>query len=123
MPSVRLARIIVFPAHPADPRFRMSQYCVYVLASQSRTLYVGMTSDLARRLYEHRTRHASGAFSARYGVRRLVYYEVAANPYAAIAREKQIKGWSREKKVELIENMNPGWEDLAIGLGLVEEGG
>jgi putative endonuclease len=101
----------------------MSQYYVYILASRSRTLYVGMTSDLARRLHEHRTRHTSGAFTAQYEVRRLVYYEVAANPYAAIAREKQIKGSSREKKIELIETMNPGWEDLAISLGLAEEEG
>jgi len=101
----------------------MSPYYVYILASRSRTLYVGMTSDLPRRLYEHRTRHSSSAFSAQYNVRRLVYYEVAANPYAAIAREKQLKGLSREKKVELIESMNPGWEDLAIGLGIAEEEG
>jgi len=101
----------------------MSQYYVYILASQSRTLYVGMTKDLARRLYEHRTRHASSAFTAQYEVRRLVYYEVAANPYAAIAREKELKVWTRARKLQLIESMNPGWEDLAIGLGLVEKEG
>jgi putative endonuclease len=101
----------------------MPQYYVYILASRSRTLYIGMTNDLTRRLYEHRTRHSLGAFSARYDVHRLVYYEVAASPYAAIAREKDLKVWSRERKLQLIESMNPGWGDLAIALGLVEEEG
>jgi len=101
----------------------MSPYYVYILASRSRTLYVGMTSDLARRLHEHRTRQSSGAFSAQYHVRRLVYYEVAASPYAAITREKQLKGSSREKKIELIESINPGWEDLSVSLGIAEEEG
>jgi putative endonuclease len=101
----------------------MSQYYVYILASQSRTLYVGMTSDLARRLHEHRTRHASAAFTAQYQVHRLVYYEVAANPYAAIAREKELKNLSREKKIALIEIMNPGWEDLSVALNLTDDEG
>jgi putative endonuclease len=99
----------------------VSQYYVYILASLSRTLYVGMTNDLARRLYEHRNQPAPRSFSSRYRAHRLVYFEVAASAYAAITREKQIKGWLREKKVELIERENPGWEDLAVGLGLVDE--
>lgn len=101
----------------------MSQYYVYILASRSRTLYVGMTNDLTRRMYEHRSKRSSGAFSARYDVHHLVYFEVASSPYAAIAREKELKVWTRERKLQLIESTNPGWEDLAISLGLVEEEG
>jgi len=99
----------------------VAQYYVYILASLSRTLYVGMTNDLARRLYEHRTQAKKSGFSARYNVHRLVYYEFADTPWTAIAREKEIKGWLRAKKVELIERENAAWEDLAIRLGLVDD--
>jgi putative endonuclease len=87
---------------------------VYILASKSRVLYVGVTNDLMRRLWEHRSGAVAG-FTRRYGVHKLVYYETAADPAGAIRREKQIKGWARVKKVAMIESLNPGWNDLAQG--------
>ena len=88
------------------------QYYVYILSSISRTLYTGVTNDLERRLYEHKHKLVPG-FTGRYGVDRLVYYEIASDPASAIAREKQIKGWTRAKKVALIESQNPKWADLS----------
>jgi putative endonuclease len=87
-------------------------YYVYILASLSRTIYVGVTSDLMRRMYEHRHKRLRG-FTAQYNVNRLVYFEHTTDVNAAIAREKQIKKWSRKKKAELIETANAGWVDLA----------
>ena len=85
---------------------------VYILASRPNgTLYVGVTSDLARRVWEHRENLVDG-FTRRYGVHRLVYYEIHGDMRAAITREKQIKKWKREWKIRLIEEMNPEWEDL-----------
>ena len=92
----------------------MRQYYVYILASRSRTLYVGVTNDIGRRISEHRM-HTSPGFTTRYRVERLVYVEATEDVGAAIAREKQIKGWRREKKIALIEAMNPAWDDLAEG--------
>jgi putative endonuclease len=91
----------------------MKQFYVYILASRSRVLYTGMTSDLKRRVYEH-THKLTPGFTSRYNVNRLVYYEVTADVKAAIAREKQIKGWLREKKIALIESVNPAWSDLSV---------
>ncbi len=89
----------------------MARACyVYVVASRSRVLYVGVTSDLARRLAEHRS-GASG-FMARYRADRLVYVEEHSSPRDAIAREKQIKAWRREKKLALVHAANPTWRDL-----------
>ena len=86
---------------------------VYILASHARRLYVGMTSNLDRRLLQHRRVAFEGAHSARYRVTRLVYFELASSRRAAAAREHQIKGWLRSKKVALIEAANPFWDDLA----------
>jgi len=86
------------------------RYYVYILASRSRCLYVGVTNDVVRRVAQHRAGLVS--FTARYRVRHLVYVEETADVRAAIAREKQIKGWIRGRKIELIEAVNPGWEDL-----------
>ncbi len=94
----------------ASPR----QYYVYILANAARTLYVGVTNNLQRRMHEHRTKRVPG-FTQKYNLTRLVYYEVTPNVAAAIAREKQLKGWLRAKKVALIEAQNPGWDDLAAG--------
>ena len=85
---------------------------VYILASRTRVLYVGVTSDLMKRLWEHRQKLVAG-FTAQYNVDRLVYLEETPDALAAIAREKQIKGWLRAKKVALIEAENPGWRDLS----------
>jgi putative endonuclease len=79
---------------------------IYILARKSRVLYVGITADLSRRMWEHRTRALPG-FTRRYGVNHLVYYEAAHDPAGAIRREKQIKGWARAKKVAMIDSMNP----------------
>ena len=86
-------------------------YWVYIVASQTRVIYVGVTNDLVRRVGAHRKGLIPG-FTAKYRVRRLVHYEAAPEPRAAIAREKQLKGWRRSKKVALIESQNPGWTDL-----------
>jgi len=93
------------------------QPCVYILASRRHgTLYIGVTSDVYARLHQHRTKSIR-EFTSRYGVSRLVHYEVTDSMYAAIAREKQLKAWRRDWKITLIEENNPTWEDRAIELG------
>lgn len=87
-------------------------YCVYILSSRSRAIYIGVTSDLIGRVARHRSGTIPG-HASRYRITRLVYFESTADVHAAIAREKQLKGWRRLKKVHLIESMNPTWEDLA----------
>jgi putative endonuclease len=90
----------------------MKQPCVYILASKRNgTLYVGVTSDLAKRAWEHKNDAADG-FTKRYIVHLLVWYEVHESMESAIAREKAIKGWKRQWKLNLIEAMNPDWRDL-----------
>ena len=89
----------------------MRRYFVYILASRSRCLYVGVTNNIYRRLADHRA--GLVAFTAKYCVTRLVYVEETSDVRAAIAREKQIKGWTRVRKIALIETDNPGWRDLA----------
>ncbi len=88
------------------------EYYIYILASYSRVLYTGVTNDLVRRIAEHKQECTPG-FTSKYKVDRLVYFECCADIYQAIAREKQIKGWIRQKKVELIEAQNPDWKDLS----------
>ncbi|MBU0706979.1 GIY-YIG nuclease family protein [Patescibacteria group bacterium] len=88
-------------------------YYVYILASQRNgTLYIGVTNDLERRAYEHKTKFNKG-FTEEYNVNRLVYFEETDDVAEAIRREKQLKGWNREWKLALIENSNPNWLDLA----------
>ena len=87
-------------------------FSVYILASHSRRLYVGVTSDLLRRTYEHKNELVTG-FAERHRATRLVYFESTADPHAAINREKQIKRWPRSRKYWLIERANAGWLDLA----------
>jgi putative endonuclease len=87
-------------------------YYVYILASLSGTLYIGITNDLERRMVEHKEGLVEG-FSKQYEVHRLLYFETYRNVGNAISREKQLKGWRREKKIALIEKLNPGWKDLA----------
>jgi len=90
----------------------MKQYYVYIMANRSQTLYTGVTNNLQRRMYEHR-RHLVAGFTSKYHITRLVYFEETSDVYAAIAREKNIKGWLRSKKIALIESMNPDWQDLS----------
>ena len=88
-------------------------YYVYILANKTNAVvYIGVTNDLMRRLWEHRNDMADG-FTKRYHVHKLVYYECTTDVNEAIAREKQLKGWRRGKKNDLIESANPAWKDLA----------
>jgi len=90
----------------------MSNHYVYILASKPHgTLYTGATDDLARRVYEHRNDLIEG-FTRKYGVHTLVYYEICENRESANQRERQIKEWKRQWKIDLIEKANPYWEDL-----------
>jgi putative endonuclease len=90
----------------------MTSFYVDLLASRRHgTLYLGVTSDLIRRVSEHKTKSVPG-FSARYGVDRLVWFEIYADPATAISREKELKKWRRDWKIRLIEEQNPEWRDL-----------
>jgi putative endonuclease len=95
-------------------------YYVYILASKSRVLYVGVTNDLERRLSEHKAKHVAG-FSATYNCDRLVWFETFTNVNEAIAAEKRIKGWRREKKLALIAERNPAFTELTIVQGPTQE--
>ena len=91
----------------------MKDYWVYILTSRdNKVMYVGVTNDLVRRLYEHKTK-LTGGFTAKYNVHRLVYFESTPSIEAAITREKQLKGWSRAKKNALVATANPDWKDLS----------
>ena len=91
------------------------QYCVYVMTNKYNTvLYTGVTNNLQRRVLSHQM-GKGGKFTSKYKIHKLVYFEVADNIESAIAREKQIKAGSRQKKVDLIESLNPGWVDLFKG--------
>jgi putative endonuclease len=87
-------------------------WCVYILSNNNHTLYVGSTNDLFRRLSEHKHKVHETAFTARYTFDRCVYYAFVADEPAARGREKQIKGWTRAKKVALIQSVNANWLDL-----------
>jgi putative endonuclease len=91
----------------------MKQCYVYITTNKSRTLYTGVTNDLERRVYEHKQKLIPG-FTTRHNISRLVYFEATEDIRAAIEREKQIKGWLRQKEIALIESMNPEWEDLSF---------
>jgi len=88
------------------------RFFVYIMASRSRTLYTGVTNNLIRRSAQHKRGDKPG-FTSRYRVHRLVYVESFSDVRAAISREKQIKSWRREKKLALIEQANPAWQDLS----------
>ena len=90
----------------------MRQYYVYIMTNRSNTLYVGVTNNLQRRMYEHK-HHLVAGFTSKYHMTLLVYFEETSDVNAALAREKQIKGWLRAKKVALIESVNPDWRDLS----------
>ena len=90
------------------------RFHVYIMTNRQRShvLYTGITGNLARRVFQHKNKLVPG-FTSRYNLTRLVFYECFVYPDAAIAREKEIKGWRRSKKIRLIESMNPHWHDLA----------
>jgi len=89
----------------------MKEYYVYIMTNRSGTLYTGMTNDLKRRLHEHKSKLIPG-FTKKYNIDKLVWFDRTTDVQAAIAFEKKIKGWLREKKVALIESKNSKWEDL-----------
>ncbi len=92
------------------------QFFVYILANRKHgTLYVGVTNDVTRRVHQHKAKVVKG-FTTRYGVDKPVYFEIFDDPLNAIARERQLKKWNREWKLQLIENNNPGWIDLSHSL-------
>jgi putative endonuclease len=92
--------------------FEQRYYFVYIVTNRSKTLYIGMTNSILRRIFEHKTKATEG-FTSKYKLDRLVYWERYTSVHRAIAREKQIKGWLRIKKIQLIVEMNPTWKDLA----------
>ena len=91
----------------------MKTYYVYILTNKSRTLYIGVTNDLIRRVHEHKEKFVPG-FTQRYNIDKLVYFEETEDVESAILREKVLKGWLRRRKVDLIESRNPEWNDLMI---------
>ncbi len=94
----------------------MKDYYIYILANKKNgTLYLGVTNNLVKRVYEHKQNFVEG-FTKRYNIHRLVYYEQTNDSYVAIQREKRMKKWKREWKIELIERFNPGWKDLYYDL-------
>jgi putative endonuclease len=90
----------------------VNTYYLYIMASKTGTLYVGFTSDIKERVYQHKN-HLLPGFTDKYNVERLVYIETFGEAFAGIRREKQIKAWRREKKVRLIDSANPKWDDLS----------
>ena len=95
------------------------QYYIYILSNYSNsTIYIGVTNNLVKRLYQHRNKLIDG-FTSKYNINKLVYYEIYQNIDHAINREKQLKGWSRAKKNALIETLNPTWKDLGKELNIV----
>ena len=96
-------------------------YYVYIMASRSRVLYIGMTWNLHRRVRQHRSRAISG-FTRKYNVTRLVYFEATTGKESALMRERVLKGWGRARKIALVEATNPSWRDLGDALlGQVEQ--
>ena len=88
-------------------------YYVYILVNNTNVaIYTGVTRDLVRRVYEHRNHLDPKSYTAKYDIRKLVYYEQTTDVRSAIEREKQIKSWSRKRKNALVETMNPTWQDL-----------
>ncbi len=95
----------------------MKNYYVYIMSGRTRVLYIGVTNDLARRVYEHKNKIHEG-FTNKYSLDRLVYFEEGSDVAGAIEREKQLKRWRRGKKLALIESMNPTWSDLSREWGV-----
>ena len=93
---------------------RVNGYCVYIMASRTRTLYIGVTDNRLKRVIQHKQKKVPG-FTHRYNVTRLVYFEQYSGIGLAIMREKQLKGLLRKKKVDLVESKNPEWKDLSDG--------
>lgn len=105
-----------YPRERGDPGLNMRNYYVYIMASQKNgTLYIGVTNDLIRRVYEHKNKSVKG-FTEKYEVKLLVYFEQTNNVEGALNREKQLKRWKRKWKIELIEKEDLYWDDLSLKL-------
>ena len=101
-----------------NPMTKDHRYFVYLLTNwNNKVMYVGMTNDLIRRVYEHKTKAVKG-FTEKYNVHKLVYFEETSDVNVAITREKEIKKWRREKKNALVVRTNPEWRDLSLDMGL-----
>jgi len=99
----------------------MNDYYVYILTNvTNKVLYIGVTNDLAKRIYEHKMKFVDG-FAEKYNTNKLVYFETTPDVYSAISREKQLKKWNRAKKDNLISSINPAWRDLGKELDIVDE--
>ena len=95
----------------------MKEYRYYIYIATNKTnkvLYTGVTNSLLRREFQHKTKYNKNSFTAKYNVSKVVYYEIFGDIYLAIGREKEVKGWTRQKKINLIRSLNPKWEDLLI---------
>ncbi|MEW6194240.1 MAG: GIY-YIG nuclease family protein [Bacteroidota bacterium] len=92
----------------------MKNYYVYIMTNKSKTLYIGMTNDLRRRVYEHKNKLLDG-FTKKYNITKLVYFEESPDANSVIAREKQLKNWHRDWKINLIESVNKEWKNLSEG--------
>jgi len=115
----KIAHVVIARKPEADKaisKIMDKQYYIYIMSNKHHTaLYTGVTNELKRRVYEHKQKMADG-FTRKYNITKLVYYEVYEDPINAISREKQIKGGSRQKKIELINSTNRHWADLYEGL-------
>ncbi|MCJ7704619.1 MAG: GIY-YIG nuclease family protein [Desulfobacterales bacterium] len=97
---------------------RSTQYYVYILTNKNnKVLYIGVTNDLERRIFEHKNKLVEG-FTKKYNLNKLIYYEMTEDINSAIEREKQLKNWHRDWKINLINSFNPTWKDLSLDLGL-----
>ncbi len=90
----------------------MNEYFIYIMTNRSGTLYIGVTNNLTRRVYEHKCKLIPG-FTSKYNINRLIYFETTSDIHEAISREKQLKGWTRKKKLDLIRTTNPVFADLS----------
>ena len=112
-PQTGVAIRLLLPHFRIEECNKEMQYYVYILTNNTgTTMYIGVTKDLVRRMYEHKHKLDSGSFTAKYDVHKLVYYEYTTDVRAAIEREKQLKGWNRARKNKLVETRNPSWQDL-----------
>ena len=97
----------------------MKDYCVYILSNSAATLYIGFTGNLDERIFQHDAHYDPQSFASRYDLNRLIFVETYPTATQAIAREKQLKGWSRAKKLKLIREQNPEFRDLSADYGLL----
>ncbi len=95
-----------------EKSIKVREFYIYIMASQSGTLYIGVTNNVKQRVYQHKE-HLVGGFTDKYNIDKLLYVETTSDPLSAIRREKQLKRWRREKKISLINSQNPDWNDLA----------